>query len=281
MKKTIDYVGFASQKGEIDVYLAPGKEVKLVLFYHGFKGFKDWGAWHLMVDQFTTRGLSIALMNGTHNGIGANPTEFTELDLFSRNSISAEQKDIKEAFFTLEEFLKTSNLILKEKHLIGHSKGGANAILFAKHNAGIKSVSSWAGVADWESLFNYAEKEQWKKNGVLHVSNARTGQDMPLSHEIWVDYNQNEEHWNIIKAASELPIPLLLVHGTEDEVIPMAQAKQIYDLCLHALLIPIENANHTFGSSHPWTEEVLPTHLDEVLESTIDFILDSDTEVMY
>jgi fermentation-respiration switch protein FrsA (DUF1100 family) len=96
-----------------------------------------------------------------------------------------------------------------------------------------------------------------------------------------VDYNQNEEHWNIIKAASELPIPLLLVHGTEDEVIPMAQAKQIYDLCLHALLIPIENANHTFGSSHPWTEEVLPTHLDEVLESTIDFILDSDTEVMY
>mgnify|MGYP000279945845 CR=1 FL=1 len=69
----------------------------IVLFSHGFKGFKDWGAWHLMVEQFTKRGLSIALMNGTHNGIGSNLTEFTELDLFSRNSISAEQKDIKEA----------------------------------------------------------------------------------------------------------------------------------------------------------------------------------------
>jgi len=234
-----------------------------------------------MANYFVKRGLSLALMNGTHNGIGKNLGEFTELELFGRNSISAEQKDIKEAFYTLEQFIKNEDLNLKEKHIIGHSRGGANAILFAKHNAGMKSVSSWAGVANWDALFSFAEKEKWQKDKVIYIQNARTGQELPLSHAIWEDYQTNKEHWNVVQAASELPMPLLLVHGTDDTVVPMSHPQEIYEICLHALLMPIANANHTFGNAHPWEEDTLPTHLAEVLENTIEFILDSDTEVLY
>jgi uncharacterized protein len=281
MKNIVTYRGFAGASAEIDLYLAKGDEVKLVFFYHGFKGFKDWGAWQRMAPIFNKEGFSLAIINGTHNGIGHSETEITELDKFARNSISAEQKDIKEAISATDFHLKQVGKVVSEKHLIGHSRGGANAIIYAAFHTGLKSVSSWAGVANWEALFSFAEKETWAKDGKIYVKNSRTGQELPLGYEIWKDYEENKDRFDIVKAASLVTIPLLIIHGSEDKVVPLSHAQDIYESCLHSLMMQIDGAGHTFETSHPWESDSLPPAFLEVLENTIDFISDSDIEMLY
>ena len=35
----------------------------LIIFCHGYKGFKDWGCWNLMADKFAQNGISFLKFN--------------------------------------------------------------------------------------------------------------------------------------------------------------------------------------------------------------------------
>ena len=41
---------------------------KVVIFCHGYKGFKDWGAWNLMAEAFANAGFFFIKFNFSHNG---------------------------------------------------------------------------------------------------------------------------------------------------------------------------------------------------------------------
>ena len=41
---------------------------KIVIFCHGYKGFKDWGAWNLMAEQFADAGFFFITFNFAYNG---------------------------------------------------------------------------------------------------------------------------------------------------------------------------------------------------------------------
>ncbi len=44
------------------------KECPIVVFCHGYKGFKDWGAWNLMATHFANTGYCFIKFNFSHNG---------------------------------------------------------------------------------------------------------------------------------------------------------------------------------------------------------------------
>jgi len=67
-----------------------------LIFVHGFKGFKDWGFWPYSGNYFAERGFFILTFNFSHNGIGENLTEFTELEKFANNTFSLELEDLNE-----------------------------------------------------------------------------------------------------------------------------------------------------------------------------------------
>ena len=69
----------------------------------------------------------------------------------------------------------------------------------------------------------------------------------------------------------KLDKPILLLHGTKDETVSIEDAQWIYDNLDHTILVKIEHANHTFGSSHPWLKENLPENLSFAIEETIEF----------
>ncbi len=274
----INYTGYKQAQAAIDLFLCPGNEAKVALFYHGFKGFKDWGAWQAMVPLFTQAGLSIALINGTHNGVIADGQSFDDLEKFSNNTLQAEQTDLTEAWAHIEEVLVQHSVKMAEQHMIGHSRGAAAALIYTSVNSQIKSLSMWAGISNYDSLFKFAEIEKWAAEGVFYIKNARTGQSMPINYAVWEEYQAHKLQYDLHTAASKLGTNLLIVHGEQDEVVPILHAEELYNLCLHSILIRIPNANHTFNCTHPHTSSHLPSAFLECVKNTVDFITDFEED---
>ena len=67
-----------------DVFYNDNKQKKpLVLFCHGYKGFKDWGAWHIVAETFMKANCVFLKFNFSHNGgTVKQPIDFPDLEAF-------------------------------------------------------------------------------------------------------------------------------------------------------------------------------------------------------
>ena len=65
-----------------DVFFKEDKTKKpIVIFCHGYKGFKDWGAWNLMAETFVKAGFFFIKFNFSHNGgTIEQPIDFPDLE---------------------------------------------------------------------------------------------------------------------------------------------------------------------------------------------------------
>jgi pimeloyl-ACP methyl ester carboxylesterase len=259
----------------IDLFIPDkGKKFQTVVFFHGTKGFKDWGAWPLMHPFFNQAGLALVTVNFSHNGVGGpQHSDFTEPAAFAENDISLELEEMK---MTLDWFQANGeewNLETGFFHICGHSRAGGEAIVFANRDVRVDKVVVWAPVTDFLGVYSAVDMKQWEKDGFIEIVNSRTGQKLPVNLSFVRDIQKNQDEFNILQAASRLDKPLLLIHGEKDEAVPPENSDKIYDSCLHSLIIKIAGANHTFGISHPWnSHQAFPTHFLEVLDNTVEFI---------
>ena len=256
-------------------YLTTGQPKPVVVFVHGFKGFKDWGPFNLMADYFAREGFVFTKLNLSHNGTTPeSPNDFTDLEAFGRNNFSIELDDLGTFLNHLEEgksSIPTSEADFSKFLLIGHSRGGGLAILKAAEDNRIHALATWAGIHDIDQRWPEAFIEEWKSKGVQQIYNARTGQHMPLYFQIVEDYYQNKERLDIPTALKNMRQPHLIVHGTKDETVPVETAKEMAHWNPKAKLFLVEEANHTFGGKHPYENSVLPEDMIKVIEKTIGF----------
>src|SRR5690348_7330974 len=77
-------------------YVKTGEPKPVILFLHGFKGFKDWGAFPAVREYLALAGFVSIGFNFSHNGIGEDLQTFTELDRFSHNTFSLELQEIED-----------------------------------------------------------------------------------------------------------------------------------------------------------------------------------------
>ncbi|MCS6904424.1 MAG: alpha/beta hydrolase [Bacteroidia bacterium] len=247
----------------------------IVIFLHGFKGFKDWGCFPLAAQTLANRGLITIPMNFSHNGTTLEaPTELADLDAFGNNNFSKELEDIQKLLTALPAKLPEKEVDWNRVYIIGHSRGGGIAIIAAAENEIIRKVVTWAGVArlGFASL-KPEEIEEWKTKGVRYVLNARTHQEMPLYYQLYEDYIQNQKRFNIEEKIKNLHKPILIIHGTADESVPFGSANLLHSWQPAAQLLLIEGANHTFGGCHPFNSNQLPDHFEKVIQATVQFLL--------
>lgn len=256
-------------------YLATGKPKPVVIFIHGFKGFKDWGPFNLIADRFAEEGFVFIKLNLSHNGTTPeNPVEFADLEAFGHNNFSIEQDDIGTLMDHLasgKSAIPFSEASLQSFSLIGHSRGGAAAILKAAEDDRVNSLATWASIHDIDQRWSDDFVEDWKKKGVQHIFNSRTNQQMPLYYQLAEDYINNRARLDIPKLVPQLKQPFLIVHGTNDETVPVHAARQLAKWKPDAELFLVEEANHTFGGQHPLENSVLPEDTSLVIKKTIDF----------
>ena len=242
----------------------------LVIFVHGYKGYKDWGAWDLMAEAFAKNGFYFVKFNFSHNGTTLeNPFEFDDLEAFANNNYSKELSDLD---VVLNHFIAQKEVNSSSVSIIGHSRGGGISIIKSGEDSRISNLITWASVDTLNRFPKSDAFDEWKWNGVFTTLNGRTKQNMPHYFQFFEDYKTNESRFNVQKAIQNFKGNVLIVHGTNDEAVHHNAAQNLHQFNSHSKLVFIENGGHTFGAKEPWEENVLPQHLEAIVKETTQFI---------
>ena len=145
----------------------------MVIFCHGYKGFKDWGPWNLVAKAFAEAGFFFLKFNFSHNGGTIhNPIDFPDLEAFALNNYSKELEDLEniiQLVTNTEQFREEAQV--SNISLIGHSRGGGVVLIKAEENELVKKVVTWAGVSDFKLRFQEGSEsfKKWKETGRTFV----------------------------------------------------------------------------------------------------------------
>ncbi len=253
-------------------YESHNEPLPVIIFCHGYKGFKDWGTWNMMGSAFAKAKFLFIKFNFSHNGgTMENAIDFPDLEAFGNNNYSQEVQDLNDV---IDRVLQ-SDLPVDPKRisLLGHSRAGGITSIVASRNSSVSKLITLAGVSDYECRFPQGDAlAQWKETGVFHVKNGRTGQEMPHFYQFYEDFEQNRDLLNIKKAVQKLTIPHLIIHGDADEAVSIQEAHDIKSWRPETQLMVLRGAGHTFGASHPWNHHHLPEDLRQVVQCVVNFL---------
>jgi pimeloyl-ACP methyl ester carboxylesterase len=259
----------------IDAYYSKNTSKQpIIIFCHGYKGFKDWGAWNIMAQDIAKSGYCFIKFNFSHNGgTIANPIDFPDLETFGQNNYTKELDDLNhviawaQQYFRADPYVDTNNI-----GLVGHSRGGGICIIKASQDKRITKLITLASVSDFEKrTATIGDLKEWKEKGVKYVLNSRTKQQMPHYYQFYEDFNANKERLNIKSATEKLTIPQLIIHGDNDTSISIKEAKELHQWNPNSTLQIIKGANHVFNTKHPWKSHKLSPELDLVVKSILNF----------
>ena len=303
-QKNFQILGHDNFPITIDIHYQEGAEKEaekpqnLIVFLHGFKGFKDWGGWNVLASKFAESGFAFLKFNFSHNGTTlSQPIDFADLDAFGRNTYGIELAESRLILDWLagEEFAAfaaQNSINMARPALIGHSRGGGIALLTAARlytttrllttaaHFQISALALWASVDDlgwsWTEK-TAADIENWQRDGFIYTSNMRTRQKMPLNFSLYADYIDNRAAYSLETAIKNLHCPVCILHGTDDVAVNHSHAERLHSWAkenknqktVQLSLIP--DANHVFGASHPFVGEVLPPHSEQLFATTLAF----------
>jgi len=242
----------------------------LVIFAHGFKGFKDWGTHNMVARYFAENGYRYLKFNFSHNGTTPDkPIDFADLIAFSENTFSIELNDLNAVI----DFACNGSSIPPADgvNLIGHSMGGGISIIKTAEDKRVNKLVTMASISGFRNLWLHEAEAQWKIQGIMYIHNARTGQQMPLKSTLLDDLEAHPARLNIREKSAAIKQPWLIAHGDVDPTVPLSHAKELKAAQPAAELLVIKGADHTFGSSHPYGAATLPVFLEQFCERAVQF----------
>jgi len=242
-----------------------------VILLHGFKGFMDWGFFPEIARRIAERGFAAVRYNASGSGIGEDAENFTETEAFARNTLSREIEDLER----VRDWIRAGNAPAVDpdrSSLLGHSRGGGLSLIHAAERRDCRCVVTWSAVATFDR-FDEDAKILWRERGFLPILNARTGQELRLDVTALDDLEANRDRFDLPAACRRLRVPVLIVHGTADETVPVAESRRLAHAIHHPdpCLLEVEGAGHTFGIRHPMKNST--ESFERVADATLDMLL--------
>lgn len=262
------YTGAQGRKSLVDLEIPENFNQQLIIFIHGYMGYKDWGCWNLVQRYYTDIGFAFCKYNVSHNGGTIDePIDFPDLDAFSKNTYFNELTDLKCILDWLKPYFKEKPVI----NLIGHSRGGGIALLGALDER-VDKVVSWSGISNIESRMPEGkELRKWESQGVRFGVNSRTNQEMPHLFIQYTDFVAHQEELDIEMACKTANKPTFLIHGDRDKSVSIDEGRELAEW-LGIRLFEIEDADHTYGSKQPWVKPKMAKDLEKVCLFTASFL---------
>lgn len=245
----------------------PGEPRPAIVVCHGFKGFKDWGFFPQAAGRLALAGFTAVSFNFSGSGVGEDGESFDEPERWGRQTVSGDLADLA----TVVDYVVAQGA--PWVGLLGHSRGGATALLQAARDGRVRALVTWAAVCRF-LRWPEDEVDRWRRDGKLDVVNLRTGQVLPVFRDLLDDLEAHEGGTlSILDAAARVRIPWLIVHGTEDETVPVDDARRLGAASRSGAnrgeLMLVEGAGHTFGVRHPWAGTT--PEFDRTLSRTVEF----------
>ena len=142
------------------------------------------------------------------------------------------------------------------------------AVLQAAADRRVRALVTWAAI--WTvDRWPTAQRTAWRAAGVNEVKNTRTGQILPQYPDVLDDIERNAAALDIPGAARAIAVPWLIVHGTDDEAVPLSEGERLSAAAPGARFLAIAGAGHTFGAAHPWRGST--PELQQVEDATLAF----------
>ena len=124
--------------------------------------------------------------------------------------------------------------------LFGSSMGGSVALLAASRDERVVAISTIAAVAYPELLEDRYPRatHQWRKNGYLELEGATIG----------LDFLEDARTHNVVSAVAVIRAPMMVIHGIEDETVPVCDAHDIASAANNVFLNIVDGADHRFSN---------------------------------
>lgn len=247
------------------------KAAPLVIFAHGFKGFKDWGSHNLLAAYFAENGFRFLKFNFSHNGTTPDhPVDFVDLIAFADNTFSIELADLA----TVIDFACSGSLMPRATsvYLMGHSMGGGISIIKAAEDKRVKKLITFGAVASFRNLWPKEAEEQWRLQSIMYIYNSRTNQQMPIKATLLDDLDKHAAQLDILAQAALVSCPWLIVHGDADTTVNVSHAKELKKAQPAAQLVIVKDGSHTLGGVHPYMSDELPADLKAFAKMSVDFL---------
>jgi uncharacterized protein len=266
---------FTHEHGTVEgIYMNAGAGSPLIIIVNGHNGFYNYGMFPHIQQAFFNSGISSYSFNFSHGGVIGDSDYFEDLEKYERNCMRLETEDM---LCVLQNF-KSPGLNNHSKIILfAHSLGGIPAIFGTKKafeqniNAdGIILVSTVKTLNFWPPNMI----KEWAHAGVYYKINNRTKQQLPQGFEFLQEILECEKDWNVEQIIKQLPLPILIIHGENDEAIPVEHAHSLFswikDSNKSAALKIIKNASHTFNTKHPFDKSSV--ELEELIQTSISWI---------
>lgn len=237
----------------------------LILVIHGFTAFGHWGFFPYLSRRIAESGAISATMEFSFNDYDNAGERIVNRGLFASFTVGHELADISSAVSALREmqFPAWNGKI----YLLGHSRGGGEAILTAAADNAIDKVAAWACVSTFDR-FTARQKRLWHEKRFFRISDSNTSGEKPLGMNIAYLDDAERSDRDLLAAASKMRAELLLIHGDQDVTVPPSEAKKIAMAKPDIKMEIIHNTGHTFGISHPFrgTTSALEAAIDTTLK---------------
>ena len=203
---------------------AEGSDV-LVVIGHGVTGNKDRPFVKTLADGLAEEGFATLRRSFTGNG----DSEGT----FQDCTITKEVEDLGSVL----------DVVAVGRQIVyaGHSMGGAVGVIAAAKDNRISRLVSLAGMVHTAKFFEVEFGDQVPDEGCMWEDEG-----CPLSSKY---VNDMKEIGSILELGSKIQVPWLLIHGTEDDVVPIEETNEIFDnSSAPKQKIVIKGADHVFST---------------------------------
>lgn len=237
-----------------------------VVICHGFKGFAHFSFFPYLAEKLAEAGYRAVTFDFSGSGVGEDRETFTNRSAFTHNTYLQELDDLD----AVVGEARVRDWIDDGYGLFGHSRGGGIAILQAARDPSVKSLVTWAAISSTNRWLPETVAD-WRQSGYIPITNARTGDVIPLSIEILHEVEEfGESKLNIAASASQLDVPWLIAHGADDETVPITEGERLSSLGgPHTEFLRLDGVNHSFGGKHPLSE--MTSALESVTRDTVAF----------
>ena len=211
-----------------------GDSKNIVVLGHGVTGNKDRPFIVALGEGLAAAG--IPALRFSFSGNGTSEGKFTD------STISKEVEDLGTVLDVLDGYTIC---------YVGHSMGGAVGVLRASEDDRIQLLVSLAGMVHTKAFAQREFGDVTPDEGFMWDE-----PDCPLSQAYMDDLTQID---TVVDLSPQITVPWLLVHGDEDDVVPIEDSHDILaKVDERAQLITLKGANHVFS------DEAMPVMVEKV-----------------
>jgi pimeloyl-ACP methyl ester carboxylesterase len=219
----------------------------------------EWGFFPHLAHLLAARGFTTVRFNFGSCGMRPGDDLVTDPEAFARATVGDDARELEEVLeATTGGVVVPGRVDAARLGLIGHSRGGGMAILVAARNRKLRALVTWSAVASFDRL-SEDEKAVWRRDGSLPIVNARTGQELALDRSVLEDLEARATEYDLEVAAASRKAPWLIVHGEDDETVPVAEARRLAAAAGEPCRLEVvAEGSHTFGARHPFAGPTAP-----------------------